>query len=132
MDTLTNILEKEQKEFLNFLKSRSMLYHLSNVFFRDIHYGVMAYLEMKNIRYKYTEAEKATTALIEEFERQDILRRLDRQTFMLNYPAFKKPAVKPAAPAKPAAAAKPAPPKPPAAAAAQPPKPNPVGESAEA
>ena len=90
----------------------------------------MAFLEMKNIRYKYTEAEKAAMNLVEALERQDILRRLDRQTFMLNYPAFKKPAVKPVVAAKPAAV-KPVPPKPPVP-AAQPAKPNAVGESAEA
>ncbi len=100
--TLRTIFEKEQKEFLVFLKNRSMLYHLSNVFFRDFHYGVMSYLEMKNIRYGYTEAEALTRWLVETLENQGILRAIDRQTFTLLYPEFKKPPVKPAAP-KPAA-----------------------------
>lgn len=105
------IFEKEQKEFLGFLKSRSMLFHLSNVFFRDIHYGVMAYLEMKHLRYGYTEAEQLTKHIVEDLEQQGILRRIDALTFTLVYPAFKKPPVKPAAPAArpaPPAAAKPA------------------------
>lgn len=108
METLTQKFEKEQKEFLTFLKSRLNLFHQSNVFFRDIHYGVMAYLEMNNLRTSYTKAEELTRDIMGGLEKKGILLPIDRQTFVLMYPDFKKPAVKkpaPAAPAKPVAAA---------------------------
>jgi|SRR3990172_2638771 len=118
MDSRTEKFEKEQKEFLSFLKSRLNLFHQSNVFFRDIHYGVMAYLEMNNLHTPYTRAENLTRGVVVMLERKGILLRIDHQTFVLIYPEFKKPAVKPApaapakpgatAPAKPAAAAAPA------------------------
>jgi hypothetical protein len=116
---LIGLFESNQKEFLAFLKSKYQLYHLSNVFFRDIHYGVMAYLEYKGMKQRYTAAEEITSKVIESLEKKDILRRISRTAWMLNYPEFKKPAVKPAAPAKPAAAASPKPAQPAAAAAPQ-------------
>jgi hypothetical protein len=115
MNTLTEKFEKEQKEFLNFLKGKFNLFHQSNVFFRDIHYGVMAYLEMKNLRTPYARAEQLTREIVTGLQQKGIFHAIDHQTFTLIYPEFKKPPVKvaPAAPAKPAvaapAAAKPAP-----------------------
>ncbi len=111
MKTLVQKFENEQKEFLAFLKSRLNLFHLSNVFFRDIHYGVMAYLEMKNLRTRYDKAEQLTHEIVEGLEKKGILRAIDHQTFTLIYPEFKKPLVKaaPATPAKPAASAAPKP-----------------------
>ena len=47
MDPVTIIVEN-QKDFLKYLKSKFPLYHLSNIFFRDFHYGVMNYLMAYN------------------------------------------------------------------------------------
>ncbi len=94
----------KQTDFLKFLKAKYHLYHLSNVFFRDIHYGVMAFLELNKIKYKYLEAEELARKVIESLEEAGILKKVDKLTWVLHYPEFKKPPVKPAAPAKPAAA----------------------------
>lgn len=103
------LFEEKRIDFLKFLKAKYHLYHRSNVFFRDIHYGVMAYLELNKIKFKYLEAEELTRKVIEALEEGNILTRIDKLTWVLNYPEFKKPVVKPPAPAKPAAApAKPA------------------------
>jgi hypothetical protein len=104
----------KRTDFLKFLKAKYHLYHLSNVFFRDIHYGVMAFLELNKIKYKYLEAEELARKVIESLEEAGILKKVDKLTWVLHYPEFKKPPVKPAAPAKPAAArsATPAAPKP--------------------
>lgn len=106
MKALIEKFEKEQKEFLSFLKGKFNLFHQSNVFFRDIHYGVMAYLEMKNLKTPYARAERLTREIVAALQQKGIFRAIDHQTFTLIYPEFKKPAVKasPAAPAKPAAA----------------------------
>jgi hypothetical protein len=112
------LFEEKRSDFLRFLKAKYHLYHLSNVFFRDMHYGVMGYLEINKIKYKYLEAEELTHKVISSFEEANILRKIDKLTWVLTYPEFKKPVVKPAAPAKPAApkpAAAPAKPAAPAA-----------------
>ncbi len=101
-ETLRFLLDN-QKDILSFLKTRYHLYHLSNVFFRDIHYGVMAYLEWKGKSAPYTPTEKLAQALVDSYVKAGILANVARNAFALNYPEFKKPAVKPAAPAKPAA-----------------------------
>jgi hypothetical protein len=105
---LTFLLEN-QKDLLSFLKTKYKLFHLSNVFFRDLHYGVMSYLEWKDKPLHYSEAEDLTKQLIAKLESAGVLKNVDHHAFLLQYPEFKKPLVKPAVPAKPAApAAKPA------------------------
>jgi hypothetical protein len=88
-------------EVLNYLKSRFPLYHRSNVFFRDVQYGVRSMLEARGIGVSYPEAERIAQALIEKLEKEKILVRLDHQTWVLRYPDFSTPqvAAKPAAPA---------------------------------
>lgn len=111
MDDKLKLLMENTKELLNFMKPRYRLYHLSNVFFRDMHYGVMSYLELRGVKYKYDEAEQLTRKWTGSLEQSNILKPVNKGAWMLNYPEFKKPSVKPAAPApaKPAAAAAPRP-----------------------
>jgi hypothetical protein len=87
------ILENE-KEFLLFLKGKFALFHLSNVFFRDIHYGVWEYLERQRIKLRYEEAEKIAREVVRLFEAKRILKRLNGRTWLLNYPEFKLAPVK--------------------------------------
>ena len=93
-----------EKEVLTFLKSRYPLYHMSNIFFRDIQYGIQTMFERKDIRLGYGESESIVRALTEKLEKEKILTPIDRQSWVLNYPEFRKPAVKPVA-ARPAPAA---------------------------
>ena len=95
----------DQKNFLKFLKTKYHLYHLSNVFFRDMHYGVMAYLEINNMTHKYAPAEELTHKVVEMLEQAKVLRNVGHLAWVLTYPEFKKPSAKPAPPAKPAASA---------------------------
>ncbi len=105
---LTFLLEN-QKDLLSFLRTKYKLFHLSNVFFRDLHYGVMSYLEWKDKPLQYSAGEDLTKQLIAKLESAGILKNVDRRAFLLQYPEFKKPPVKPAVPARPAVpAAKPA------------------------
>lgn len=94
-----------EKEVLTYLKAKYPLYHLSNVFFRDIQYGIQSFLERKRMAVRYPEAEKIAISFVNQLEREKILTRIDQQSWVLHYPEFKKPAAKPAAPAKPAASA---------------------------
>jgi hypothetical protein len=87
-------------EVLNYLKSRFPLYHSSNVFFRDIQYGVKWLLEARGVDVRYPEAERIARALIEKLEKERILAPIDHQTWVLRYPEFRTPSSKPAAAAK--------------------------------
>ena len=108
-------------EVLEFLKQHYPMYHLSNVFFRDIQYGIRTWLERRGEKMSYMEAEEIARAFVQTLEKEKVLTPIDRQSWVLNYPPFKKPAVAPAAPAKPAPGAAPA--KSPAAARARTPLP---------
>jgi hypothetical protein len=83
-----------EKDFLLFSKGKFALFHLSNVFFRDIHYGVWEYLERQGIKLRYEEAEKVAREIVTMLEEKDILKRLNARTWLLNYPEFKLPPAK--------------------------------------
>lgn len=109
-----DILENET-EVLEFLKSQYPMYHLSNVFFRDVQYGIQTFLERRGIKANYKESEKVSREYVSRLVKKQILKPIDAQSWVLNYEAFRKAPVKPAAPAKPAPAAKAAGPAPAAA-----------------
>lgn len=99
-------------EFLKFLKSKFTIFHASNIFFRDFHYGVMEYFRARKMNVPYQKAEAIAIAVGSGFEQKGLFTRVDHQTWRLNYPEFtlpkveKAPAPAPAAkPAAPAAAA---------------------------
>jgi hypothetical protein len=96
-----NMLLDTNENFLTFLRTRAQLFHLSNVFFRDFHYGIMAYGESKGRKTSYGKAEELATELVSILEHADILRPIKPGSWMLNYPEFKKPFVKSEAASKP-------------------------------
>ena len=110
MKQLAYVLDNH-KEVLGFLKSRFPMYHQSNFFFRDVHYGILTYLERKNLKVTYPAAEQIAREFVRKLEKEGIFVPIDHQTWAVNYPEYRKPVVKPPA-AKPAA---PPPPKPAAA-----------------
>lgn len=110
MSTSLSLITAHDREFLQFLKSRYHLYHASNVFFRDLHYGVMTYLEAKGRSDGYTATESVTREAIAHFEKAGILLPIDERTWMLHFEEFRPVPKKTAPPAKPATpAATPAP-----------------------
>jgi len=82
-----------QIEFLKYLKSKFTLIHMSNVFFRDVHYGVLSYLLDHGMKRKYQEAEKIAREVCEAFEKSGIFKNIDHQSWLLNYPEFALPRV---------------------------------------
>lgn len=106
------------KEVLAFLKSQYPLYHLSNLFFRDVQYGIQKLFERRGEKLSYPNAEKIAREFVGKLEKEKLLSKIDQQSWVLNYPEYKKPVVTPAAAAKPAAGAAPA--KSPAAGGARP------------
>ncbi len=108
MKQLEYVLTNET-DVLKFLKDHYPMYHLSNVFFRDIQYGIQTMLERRSMKVSYSDAETIARAFVQQLEKKKILSPIDRQSWLLHYEEFRKPAVKAAAPAKPAPAAKPVP-----------------------
>ena len=92
MNEVETILNN-QTEFLKFLKSKFPLIHQSNVFFRDVHYGVMAYLAQHGTKLKYFDAEKVARMVGAALEEKGIFRRMDHQSWLLNYPEFALPRI---------------------------------------
>ena len=89
----SEIIIKNYQEFLKFLKNKLPVYHNSNVFFRDIHYGVIHFLNEKEKKAKYSKAESIAGIVIDFLEKEGILKKIDSQTWMLNYPEFLTPRV---------------------------------------
>lgn len=88
-----NVIINNQAGFLRFLKSKFPVIHNSNLFFRDIHYGIMWYLQEHNLNGRYQVAEKAAKEVVKTFEQNGIFTKIDHQTWMLNYPEFALPRV---------------------------------------
>ncbi|MBP1655289.1 MAG: hypothetical protein H6Q28_1845 [Bacteroidetes bacterium] len=83
---------KDHAAVLKGLKTRFQVYHQSNIFFRDIQYGIQAMLLEQGVRVSYAEAEQ-------RMEQEKIFVARDRQTWALSYPEFKTPKVEKAPPA---------------------------------
>jgi hypothetical protein len=88
-----DVILKNKTEFLKYLKSKITLIHQSNIFFRDFHYGLMNYLQEHGKKLKYTDGEKVARELGQAFEKEGIFRKIDHQSWLLNYPEFALPRV---------------------------------------
>ena len=88
-----DIILANQSEFLKFLKSKFTLIHTSNIFFRDFHYGVRWYLADHGAKLNYSEAEIVAKELVIEFEKKEIFKKIDHQSWKLNYAEFALPRV---------------------------------------
>jgi hypothetical protein len=90
------VLHNDQ-EVLKYLKDRFPVFHLSNIFFRDIQFGIQSYLKAHALKVNSLLAAEIARQFVAKLEREKILRPVDRQTWMVNFEEFRKPIVKPAA-----------------------------------
>lgn len=77
-----------QVEFLQFMRTRSPLYHLSNLFLRDLHFSVMEFLRKKKVSVGQSEAEQVAREIALHLEKKNVLKKLNSNTWVLNYPDF--------------------------------------------
>ncbi|MHB1049964.1 MAG: hypothetical protein ACYC09_07795 [Bacteroidota bacterium] len=77
-----------QVEFLRFMRTRAPLFHLSNLFLRDLHYAVMEFLKSKKVTVRHTEAEQIAREIALQFEKKNIVKKLNANTWMLMYSEF--------------------------------------------
>ncbi len=80
---------KDARNVLLYLRSRYPMYHMSNVFFRDVQYGLRAMLQEHGESIGYQEAERVARSFIERMEREKIFRRIDGQSWTVDYPEFR-------------------------------------------
>ena len=89
----TDSIITRQTEFLIYLKSKFTLIHMSNIFFRDLHYGVMMYLADHGMKLKYRESEKVAREVAAKLEAGGIFKKIDYQSWLLTYPEFALPRI---------------------------------------
>jgi hypothetical protein len=88
MNRQLNYIINNQTEVLYFLKSHYPMFHNSNVFIRDIQFGLILYFQQKGQRLRPRDAESVARGFMEHLGRSNIVRPIDQQTWMLNYTEF--------------------------------------------
>ena len=82
------LLKSERQIFLNYLKAKFPIFHNSNFFFRDFHYGIKRYLEKKGNFVSYEKSEMIAKELSMYFVSQGIFIRTNNLGWKINYPEF--------------------------------------------
>jgi hypothetical protein len=100
MNRQLNYIINNQTEVLYFLKAHYPMYHNSNLFIRDIQFGLIRYYQQKGQRLKPCDAEKVARGFMDHLSRSNIARQLDQQTWLLNYSEFQATQVSKTQPAE--------------------------------
>ncbi|HTX99280.1 MAG TPA: hypothetical protein VMG09_04625 [Bacteroidota bacterium] len=87
----------DRKTILEYLRRRYPMIHASNIFFRDLVFGLQAYLAAQGVKMHMSDAEKCTRIFIDALVEEGTLIPCDQQTWTLNYPSFRTPVHTPAA-----------------------------------
>lgn len=87
----TQLIIQNSQEFLKYLKFKFSLYHKSNVFLRDVQYGVIHFLKDKDINIPHSKSEVVASDVLKYFEKENIVKKIDHRSWMLNYEEFIKP-----------------------------------------
>jgi hypothetical protein len=85
---LLEILKSNETSLLEFLKAKFPVFHNSNIFFRDIQYGIKSYFEKKDTKVSYQDAEKLADEMIKLFEENGVLIKINNQSWKVHYPDF--------------------------------------------
>lgn len=82
---LLNDLTSNKSIFFKFMKEKYRLYLNSNIFFRDIQYAIKSYFEKKDIRIKYSQAEKVAYDFIHKLEDTGELKKMSDNAWKVNF-----------------------------------------------
>lgn len=88
LENYLNQLKSDEQVFLNYLKSKFPVFHNSNFFFRDFHYGVRSYFEKKGIKLSYTDAEHIAAELAKHLEDNGVFAKIAEKTWRVDFPEF--------------------------------------------
>ncbi|MEI7812034.1 MAG: hypothetical protein WCJ01_06365 [Ignavibacteria bacterium] len=84
-DTELEFLNNNLDTFLNFMKEKYPFYHNSNVFLKDMQYGIKHFFEKRNLKLGYAKTEAITDKLLTMLESRGTLRKLNKNTWILNF-----------------------------------------------
>lgn len=82
------MLREQQDIFLKYLKAKFPLFHNSNFFFRDFHYGIKYFLDEKLIPTNYHDAEECAKDFSKTLENQGIFIKVNDLGWKVNYKDF--------------------------------------------
>lgn len=82
------ILKSEQEMFLKYLKAKFPVFHNSNFFFRDLHYGIKSYFEKKGTELSYSSSEQLTKNFVEYLENKKVFIKISEKTWKVDFPEF--------------------------------------------
>lgn len=85
---LTDQIINEEEVFFNFLKSKFPLFYKSNLFFRDLEYGIQQFYKKKNVKLSLGEILAVTERTAAYFEEKNYFIRINDGTWMINMPQF--------------------------------------------
>lgn len=77
-------LKQNEDLFFNFLKEKYPIFNNSNIFLRDIQYGVKSFFEKRDIKLNYKQVDYITDSIIQLYEGKNILQRLTKNTWKVN------------------------------------------------
>jgi hypothetical protein len=77
-------LMNNEKLFFSYLKERYPVFNNSNIFLRDIQYGVKSFFEKRDTKLSYAQVEILSNAIIKRFEDNNILQKLTKNTWKVN------------------------------------------------
>lgn len=83
-----DLLKNDDSVLLEFLKAKFPLFHNSNLFFRDLQYGIRSFFEKKDIFVSYQDAEKLANEMANHFEAKEIFIKVNHQGWKINFPDF--------------------------------------------
>lgn len=84
-------LKTNLEQFFSFMKEKYPFFNKSNVFLRDLQYGVKNFFERKSVKLSYKDVEETTLQLIRLLEKDGILFKLSENTWKLNYATKEEP-----------------------------------------
>jgi hypothetical protein len=87
----TEFILSNQSEFMRHLKSKFPVIHNSNFFFRDFHYGIISFFKKHNMKSTYRFTEVIAQEIGATFEKNGTFKRIDHQSWLVNYPEFALP-----------------------------------------
>ena len=88
MNKNSQLLTNNLEQFLHYFKNTFSVFHNSNIFFRDLQFAVQRFLELKGVKTGITESELIAKKLCQELENQNIFKKINETTWVVNYPAY--------------------------------------------
>jgi hypothetical protein len=82
-DFCNSLVIEERSAVLKYFGSKFPMFFNSNIFYRDMQYGVTSYLDAKGYLISYADAERITDAFIEKLSEENILAKINDITWKI-------------------------------------------------